>query len=367
MLPPRRFSTRRPSTRWFCTIAAVLMAVFGLCGGAMAQENSTYTVAGVDVDATGSDALQARKAGLAEARRKAAQMLIERMVAPEDRARVSVPGDASLETMVRGIEFVRERSPPGRYIATLNVVFQPDQVKAWLSGSGAKVAETVSRPALVVPLWKDQSGVEPLDERNPWREAWRALDTTGSAVPVTVVRGDPPDQSAVTAEQLYIGDVSALSRLNQRYNAPTIVVAVVDGPREGGPLTVKGLRYDTQTGARSEIAGVTVPDAARLPEAARQMHARLDEQWREVAVVHRDAQDSIDVTVPIRTLADWVQIRQRLGSLPALRNVAVRNLESDRAELRLDYFGTTEDLQRTLAQAGLSLDREGDKWRLQAR
>ena len=66
-------------------------------------------------------------------------MLVDRMVAPEDRARVAMPSDASLEGMVRGIEFVRERSAPGRYIATLNVVFSPDPVKAWLeAGAGIR-------------------------------------------------------------------------------------------------------------------------------------------------------------------------------------------------------------------------------------
>ena len=70
--------------------------------------------------------MQARQQGIAEARRKAAKMLVDRVVSPEDRARVTMPDDASLEGMVRGIEFVRERSAPGRYIATLNVVFQPD-------------------------------------------------------------------------------------------------------------------------------------------------------------------------------------------------------------------------------------------------
>ena len=97
------------------------------------------------------------------------------------------------------------------------------------------------------------------------------------------------------------------------------------------------------------------------------MHAALDEQWRGVAVVRRDSQDTLDVFVPIRALGDWVQVRQRLGSVPAVKNVAVRNLESDRAELRLEYFGTTDELQRTLALAGLTLDKEADKWRLQAR
>ncbi len=356
-----------PPVRWFSTIVVVLLAAAAACGGALAQGTNTYTVTGVDVDATAPDAVQARQQGIAEARRKAAKMLVDRAVAPEDRARVTVPSDAALENMVRGIEFVRERTAPGRYMATLNVVFSPDQVKAWLGDAGAKIAETVTRPALVVPLWKGPAGVEPLDSHNAWQDAWRALDTAGSAVPVTVLRGDGLDQNAAAAEEVYIGDVSALARLNERYRAPTIIVAVVEGDKDAGPLTVSGLRYDAQTGARSDIPRTTVPDVSQLNAAAKSMHARLEEQWRGLAVVRRDSQDAIDVFVPLRALGDWVQVRQRLGSVPAVKGVVVRNLESDRAELRLEYFGSTEDLQRTLSLAGLSLDRDADKWRLQVR
>ena len=356
-----------PPLRWFSTILVAVLAALAIAGGAAAQGSNTYTVTGVDVDVTAPDAVQARQQGIAEARRKAAKMLVDRVVAPEDRARVAMPSDPSLEGMVRGIEFVRERSAPGRYIATLNVVFQPEQVKAWLGGAGVKIAETVSRPALVIPLWKGRAGVEPLDDRNAWREAWRTLDTSGSSVPVTVLRGDQLDQNAVTAEELYVGDVSALARLNERYRAPTIVVAVVEGDKDGGPLTVGGLRYDAQTGARSEIPRTTVPDSSQLASAAKEIHAKLDEQWRSVATVRRDSQDTLDVYVPIRALGDWVQVRQRLGSVPAVKSVVVRNLESERAELRLEYFGTSEELQRTLASAGLALDKDADKWRLQVR
>ena len=58
---------------------------------------------------------------------------------------------------------------------------------------------------------------------------------------------------------------------------------------------------------------------------------------------------------------------KRAGAIPSIKTVSVRSLESDRAELRLDYFGTPEQLQKTLAQAGLQLDRDTDNWRLQVR
>src|SRR6185295_8501418 len=103
-----------------------------------------------------------------EAQRRAVKQLIEQMVPAEDRARVPPIDDARLTTMIRGVEFADERTTANRYIATLTVVFASDPVKAWLAEAGIRPAETVSRNALVIPLWKGKNGVEPLDDRNGW-------------------------------------------------------------------------------------------------------------------------------------------------------------------------------------------------------
>ncbi len=358
-----------PPARWFSTILTLLAAVL-LASSANAQittSGSTLTVSGVDVDVTATDAIKAREQGIREAQGKAVKLLIERMVAPEDRAKVPPLQPAQFESMVRGVEFAQERSTSNHYVATLNVVFAAGPVKQWLAGAGVSLSETVVRAALVVPLWKDKAGLEPLDDPNSWREAWSKLDTSGSAVPVTVVRGDQLDEDALSVEQAYVGDVSALSRLNQRYHTPTIVVATLEGDKESGPLSVGGFRYDTQTGARTDLAKFTVPDASHLAEAAGKLHEKLEEEWRSVAVVHRDAQEAIDVTVPISSLADWAKVRQRLGGVPAIKSMEVRALETDHADLHLEIFGSPEQLQQVLSQAGLTLDKDADKWRLQAR
>jgi len=362
-----------PPARRFSTFFAVLMAVVAI-GGAMigvaqaqVASNNTYTIGGIAVDITAADAVQARQQGIRDAERQAVKKLVEQMVAPEDRAKVPPLDDQRLETLVRGIEFARERAASNHYEATLNVVFSAPPVKAWLGEAGIGVVETVARPALVVPLWKDKDGVEPLDDRNAWRDAWQGLDTSASAVPVTVVRGDQLDQNALSVEEAYVGDVSALSRLNDRYHVPTIIVAIVEGDKTSGPLTVGGIRYDTQTGARSDIAKFTVDGPKQLGDAARKMHDQIEQQWRSIATVNRDAPGALDVTVPISSLADWVQVRQRLGGVPAIKTVSVRTLESDHAEVHLDYFGTPEQLQQTLAQAGLILSKDADRWQLRAK
>jgi hypothetical protein len=358
-----------PIGRRFSTIILVLLSAAALAGGSHAQVTSgnAFTISGVDVDATGADAMKARDQAVREAKRRAVGLLIERMVAPEDRSKVPPVDDARLEGMIRGVEFAKERPAGNRFIGTLNVVFSADQVKSWLSEAGIAVAETVSRAALVVPLWKDKGGVEPLDDRNAWRDAWSKLDTSGSAVPVTVVRGDQLDQNAMSVEEAYVGDVSALTRLNERYHLPTIVVAIVEGDKDAGTLSVSGYRYDTQTGARSDLAKVTVAGAAQLADAAGKVQAKLDGEWRGMAVVRRDSQDAMEVTVPIKALSDWVQVRQRLASIPAIKGIVVRTLETDHAEVHVDYYGTADQLTQTLAQAGLQLSKAADGWQLQVR
>jgi hypothetical protein len=364
-MPPTLLSTGRR----FPTIFFALLAAAALCGSAAAQVTSgnAFTITGVDVDTAGPDALKARDQAVREAKRRAVGMLVERMVAPEDRKKVPPVDDARLEGMIRGVEFAKERSSANRFAGTLNVVFAADQVKSWLSEAGISVAETVARPALLVPLWKGKNGVEQLDDRNAWRDAWTKLDTAASAVPLTVVRGDQLDQNAMSVEEAYVGDVAALTRLNERYRLPTIIVAIVEGDKDSGALSVGGYRYDTQTGARSDLGKVTVTAAAQLADAAGKIQAKLDTDWRGMAVVRRDSQDAMDVVVPIQALSDWVQVRQRLGSIPAIKGFVVRTLESDHADLRVDYYGTSDQLQQTLAQAGLTLSKDGDSWRLQVR
>jgi hypothetical protein len=356
-----------PSARKFYTILGIVLALFACTAQAqIPPRGNTYTIGGIEVDVTGADAIQARQKAIRDARQQGIKLLVERMVPAEDRARVPPIDDARLDGLVRGIEFQRERSAGNRYIATLSVVFNAEPVRTWLNEAGISLAETVPRAALVIPLWKSSSGLEALDERSPWRDAWTGLDTLATAVPIALVRGDQLDQNVLSVEEAYVGDVSALARLNERYRVPTIIVAIVEGDKPG-PLSVGGMRYDMQTGAKSELPKLTVPDTAQLGDAAKRIHAKLDEDWRGLAVVRRDQQAVLEVFVPIRALADWVQVRQRLGAIPSIKTISVRNLESDRADLRLDYFGTAEQLQRTLAQAGLQLDKEADKWRLQAR
>ncbi len=100
----------------------------------------------------------------------------------------------------------------------------------------------------------------------------------------------------------------------------------------------------------------------------RRRHAKVEEDWRGIATVRRDSQDSLDVIVPIRALGDWVQVRQRLGSVPSVKNVAVKQPRSRIAP----SCGWITSARRTNCSArwrkpASCLAKDADQWRLQPR
>lgn len=233
-------------------------------------------------------------------------------------------------------------------------------------GAGPNSAVPGTMTALVVPIWRTRFGVLPLDDRNAWRDAWGRFAQTGSDYRLILVQADPADQRLITAEQAFVGDVAAINRLAERYPVQAVAVVVLSGD-VGGPLAASGTLYNLQTGARTALAAPQAPTDAQIEAAAREQLAQMEHDWRLLAAAPTGAGGTLDAAVPIRQMSDWVQVRQRLAGVAAVKRVTVRQLETERASISIEHSGSPEELQRLLATAGLALTRDGDGWRIAPR
>ena len=86
---------------------------------AQISNGNTYTIGGIEEDVTGADAVQARQTAIREARQKAVKLLVERMVSPEDRAKVPQVRRAAARQHGARRRVPRERTAGNRYSATL--------------------------------------------------------------------------------------------------------------------------------------------------------------------------------------------------------------------------------------------------------
>lgn len=313
-----------------------------------------FTVGGVLIEATGPDPIKAREKALADGEKKAFELLIRRIVAEADVEKLPPLEPAQLETMVSGFEFENERPSANRYVATLRVAFVPDQIKGYLRGAGVAFVDRMASPMLVVPLVRSKLGVSALEERTEWREAWTRVAAVDGIVPTTLIKADKADQDAMSPEQAFVGDAAAIARLAERYNARRVLVVIASGEPEG-PFTISAAMHDLAIGERFDQPQVTGVAANKLLEAAVRQRTRIEEDYKAIAAVSRDWANAVEAVVPIKALADWIRIRKRLQHSPIIRRVDVRALESEQAYVRLEYYGSREQLDRALGQLKLAL------------
>lgn len=336
-------------------ITALALALVLAAPIAQAQRGDpVFTVGGIPIEASGADPVKARDKALADGEKKAFELLMRRIVAEADVEKLPPLEPAQVAAMVSGFEFESERPSANRYVAVLRVAFIPDQIKGYLRGAGVSFIDRMATPMLVVPLVRSKLGVSPLDERTEWREAWTRVAAVDGIVPTTLVKADKADQDALSPEQAFVGDLAAIAKLAERYNAKRVLVVIATGEPEG-PFTLSAAMYELAIGERFDQPEVTSVAANKLLEAAVRQRTRIEEEYKAIAAVSRDWANAVEAVVPIKALADWIKIRKRLSNSPLIRRVDVRALESEQAYVRLEYYGSREQLDRALGQLKLAL------------
>lgn len=335
-------------------LALVLPLVLAAPAALAQRGDPIFTVGGVLIEVTGPDLVKARDKALPDAEKKALELLVRQLVAEADVEKLPPLEPAQIETMVSGFEFENERTSPSRYVATLRVAFVPDQVRAYLRGAGVPFIDRMATPMLVVPLLRTKTGVSPLEDRTDWREAWTRVAAIDGIVPMTLIKADKPDQDAMSPEQAFVGDMAAVTKLAERYNAKRVLVVIATGEPEG-PYAISSALHELAIGERFEQPQVTEIAAGKLLEAAVRQRTRIEEDYKAIAMVSRDWANALDAVVPIKALEDWIRIRKRLQYSPIIRRVNVRALETERAYVRLEHFGTRDQLTKALGQLNLAL------------
>lgn len=348
----------------------VLLLAWG--GARVGRAQDWWTETGIAVDATAENAVAARQKGIEEGQREGLRRLLERLAPPEDRARLPAVQGLAIARYVRSYEIAEEKVAPTRWLATLNVSFDPDAVSGLLAGRGLAVLQPTTKPVLLVIPAEQRGGDLLLWAREePWWQAWERVAAAERALELVLPLADLTDLSALTPQRVEAGDRATLDRLAARYGAADAVVVVAEpgaSAGAGAPAAV-AVRFLAGGGVlRGDPAPIAAgaPSADPLEGAARAAAGRLVESWRRASLVRSDRAAELALAVPLADLAGWVQIRRELETLPEIREVRITSIARDRADIVLRYLGDLDRLRDGLARRGLELAQESDGWRLRA-
>jgi hypothetical protein len=322
-----------------------------------------YAVSGVAVERTAASAGAARAEAFDEATRQAFQRLVRRLVVAPAADRVPTPSIAQLQEYVRDIEVADEKSSATRYIARFTVRFKPEPVRSFLRASGAQFSEVASRPVLVLPIAEQGDSRTLWQDPNPWRDVWHTRTQRDGLVPFVVPTGELQDVGTITVEQAVSGDSQRLRALASRYGAGDVIVTVARLPTEGAAdVQVQTTRHGAagpQTSVERIKGNPGDSSAALLGRAADAVAVQTEERWKQENLFVVGREQSLEASIPLRTLKDWTEVRARLGRSPAIKRVDVLELSRVEARVRLTFVGEEAQLAQILSQQDLRLAAQG--------
>lgn len=255
---------------------ALYAQIEGDRGIAPIASTGDFEVSGIEVNATGKNAAEARANGWRQAQRLAWQKLWARNgLGGGGGGTAPALDDGTINAMVSAVVVESEQIGPHRYIARLGVIFDRARTGSYLGMQG-QVAH--SAPMLVVPLLIQGGVATVFETRTPWQKAWAEFHTGESVIDYVRPNGAGADSLLLTA-----GQVSRRSRTWWRlvldeFGAADVVIPVAKLERQwpGGP--VKGT-FTARFGPDDSYLDsfeLTAPDEEHLPAMLAEAVRRTD-------------------------------------------------------------------------------------------
>jgi hypothetical protein len=359
----------------------LLIGVMLRTGPLLAEEQREGFSATVKVDATADSVAAARELARIDGQRRALALVIDRLSGSTESAKLPKLDDRTVTDMVESFEVANERMSAVRYLADYTFHFRPSKVRRLVHSADSAPAEANSTPAvdeggskpvIVLPVYKDSARTVLWDDPNAWRQAWGQQSVGPGLSHLTVPLGDASDLAIIDSGRAEAGSPDALMAIAQRNGGDEAIVALATARREGDKLVGLDLsikRYrsghlaDTRESTLEADPGESADDF--LKRAADTTARQIASSSKKSPGPSSDQQVSLGAIVPIGSISEWVRVRDRLASVPAIRKVDLLSLNRHEAKIQIKYVGSSEQLRSSLAEVDLGVDGTDPIWRLQ--
>ncbi|MGV8996943.1 MAG: DUF2066 domain-containing protein [Parvibaculaceae bacterium] len=332
-------------------LSGLILSLFGVLTVEKAAAADLYTIKRVHVDETAASATAARATAQAKGQKIALTELMQRLTLAADWPRLPQVDDNTAQNAVRGFQVASEKASSTRYIADLNVSFQPDAVRSILRRNGILYGETQAKPVLVVAVYDKGGSPVFWEDKNPWRDAIEKQDLDNAITPVLLPVGDVQEFEVLSTKQALAGDKTAIAALGNRYGADDVIVAIATAGAGGNiSLTINRYGLGDLTPVKRSYAD--------LPTAAAGLIDVLGDLWKRDTVVAPGVQSHLVAAASFGSLGQWEAIRRGLGATPLVNGLQVEGISSTGAEVQISYRGTPEKLALALAQSNVTLTQD---------
>lgn len=345
-------------------VSAVLTAFFlvVLSAGfvrAAPADSKMFSASGIQVDVTAKNAAAAREQAMQDGQKRALMVVMERITPSyvAEQLPELVPND--ILNYVQDISVLKEKTSSVRYMATLEVRFNPDAVRELLRQNGLPYVRTSGKPLLILPVYRRSVSASPVlwAEDNAWLRAWINRAAESYMVPLFVPMGELSDVQTVTVDQILNGDLAAAQALAKRYEAEGILI--VELVRNGQTFTVKGRAMDEMTASEIPNFSFSLPltknTATTFARAVKKVVEHLESVWKSEQMVQFNEAASLVALVPVSDLGQWEKIKGRLDRIPIISSYYMQAARAGVLQLTVFFAENLERLQKEMNKRMLTL------------
>ena len=361
-----------PNMRFNSIFMAICLALSTSLVQAETCTSPAFAVNGLQLDTTAVDGTLARKKALSQATADAFAVIKRRLLLPTQPAAVQLD-ELTFADFIDFIHIESETALAQRYIAEIDICFDPVRLRDQFIKSGLLWSELFSSPVLLLPVWQDPSGIRVWTRNVAWLDVWRQMDAQDDQLlRFTILTPDLALERRLPPERIRNYDSSILASSAAAAGAQQIAVlfAGLEYTGEVPKLIMKADLFDVDGKFLSEISAVetVLNGRTNMPEAFSYFRedfiTTLSGIWQQKNLYTLEDRADIHVELPVSNLQGWYRLRTLLSELPIVQSLSVVKLTSSSGLLKLSLSGSVEALQMAVRSIGYRLEVTGAVYQL---
>jgi len=313
-----------------------------------------FTIRNIDVDESASNAAAARARAINSVQVKALDLLLTKLIQPEDRSKLGVLSVADANSLISGIDILEEATSTRRYVAKMSISFNPAYVSSYLQARNIPHVLSAGKDIAVLHMHQ-QGGVTHLWHPPAELAAARAeLDIDNRVRRYDFLPSTLQWRRLLGGPQVAANPQISLELLRSNLGARAVLLLVSKRGSDGV------LKYSAYSSENEDIITGEIPSPADYKSQYADMYLaifnRLDSSWRQQLLVDTGVQGDIAVLVDSRQPDSLAQIIGKLNSVSLVIDVQVIEIGLPESAVQLRYAGREEQLRLALSYAGLKLD-----------
>lgn len=360
----------------FLSVLAMTLFYAGLFPGNLAAQTTEsldrlFTIRSVKVDVVAARASEARRLALAQAEQEAYQKLLRKITQPEGRAQLPELSALQIQVLISGIEVVDEQSSSRRYVAELDVRFEPSNVSTFLAEHGVPHVLGTGRGLIVLHAHSDGLNDYLWQPKDSSSNARRAVDWLNRIRTYVFPRGELRERAAISYGEVMEFKADNLATIARDYGVQSVLLIRSKWqllPGNTGRLVYAFYSSDgnwTKEGL-IESSGDKAEETAqqRMFEAILE---EIDTAWRDQLLVDTGTEGELTTLIPTINLNILAEIDKRLADVSLVRGVELNEIGLPFSKIYFHYTGRKDQLVMALRYAGLDLEAYGDQHILKIR